>query len=100
MISPLEDLYQSRTNRDRAGTIPDEWNLLLLQRDLDRLISEGLVARVTNIREIPAHSRDQTWYQEIGTGNLYVYVAAGERRAPQFRRHSQAAPPGESHLVQ
>ena len=34
MITPLEDLYRSRTNRDRNGTIPDQWNHVLLQRDL------------------------------------------------------------------
>jgi hypothetical protein len=54
------------------GSIRDEWNLLLLQRDLERLISEGLIERVTNMREIPPDSREKTWYQESGTGNLYV----------------------------
>ncbi len=82
------------------GSIRDEWNLLLLQRDLERLISEGLIERVTNMREIPPNSREKTWYQESGTGNLYVYVAACERGAPEFRRHSEPAPHGGSDMVQ
>ncbi|HKO19386.1 MAG TPA: hypothetical protein VJU82_10925 [Acidobacteriaceae bacterium] len=87
MISPLEDLYQTRTNRDRKGTIPDRWNDALLQRDLERLISEGLVERLTNIREIPPDLREKNWYQEVATGNLYVYIDAWDRGGPEFRRY-------------
>jgi hypothetical protein len=32
-MSPLEDLYLTRTDRDRNGTIPDRWNNVLLIRD-------------------------------------------------------------------
>lgn len=100
MINPLDDLYRTRTNRDRNGTIPDQWNHVLLQRDLEHLISEGLVERVTNIREISNDSREKIWYQEIGTGDLYMYVAAWERGAPEFRRCSETTMNGRSHLIQ
>ena len=64
---------------------------MLLHRDLERLISEGLVERVADVREISTDSREKTWYQEIPTGNLYVYVAPWERGAPEFRRCSELA---------
>lgn len=64
-MSPLEDLYQTRTNHDRRGTIPDEWNHVLLQRDLERLISEGLIERVTDICEFSPDPSETTWCQEF-----------------------------------
>ncbi len=99
-MSPVEDLYQSRTNRDRNGTVPDEWNDELLHRDLERLINDGFVERITNLREISPFEREQTWYKEIVTGNVYVYVAAWERGAPEFRRHTESAAGKQSDLVQ
>lgn len=99
-MSPLEDLYQTRTSRDRNGTISDEWNHALLLRDLDRLIDEGLAERVKNVREISADQRGQTWYRETSTGNLYVYVEGWERGSPEFRRHTKLASVGVSNLVQ
>jgi hypothetical protein len=92
MIGELEDLYQTRTNRDRNGTIPDEWNRVLLFRELDRLICEGAVERVRNVREINPFPREKIWYREISTGNLYVYVAGWERGSPEFRRHTDQVP--------
>ena len=59
-MNPLEDLYQTRTNRDRNGTIPDRWNDVLLHRDLERLINDGLVERITNLREIAPFEREKT----------------------------------------
>lgn len=97
-MSPLVDLYLTRTNRDRNGTIPDKWNNVLLVRDLDRLISEGIVERVTNLREISSFEYEKTWYKEIATGNVYVHVAAWERGAPEFRRHVEVV--AGSNLVQ
>lgn len=86
-MSPLEDMYQTRTNRDRTGTILDRWNDELLHRDLKRLIDEGLVERISDLREFSSDEREKTWYKEVATGNLYVYVAAWERGAPEFRLH-------------
>jgi hypothetical protein len=100
MMSLLEDLYQTRTNRDRNGTIPDQWNHVLLLRDLHRLISDGLVERVSSLREISTDPRDKTWYQEISTGDLYVYVDGWERGSPEFRRHTERASHDGSHLIQ
>jgi hypothetical protein len=91
-MSPLEDLYQTRTNRDRKGTIPDGWNHKLLFRDLDRLICEGSIERLQNIREISADDRKRIFYRETSTGNLYVYVEGWERGFPEFRKHLDQAP--------
>src|SRR5690349_9682787 len=66
-MSPLEDLYLTRTQRNRDGMILDEWNHVLLLRDLDRLVSAGIIDRVKNFREISRHSRDMTWYRENST---------------------------------
>ncbi len=98
-MSPIEDLYQIRTNRDRNGTIPDEWNRVLLARDLDRLISEGLVERALNVREISPDTRDKVWFRELSTGDLYVYVDGWERGSPEFRRYSEPISP-KSSLIQ
>ena len=99
-MSPLEDLYLTRTERNRNGTILDEWNHALLLRDLDRLVSEGMIERVKNIREISPDSRDVTWYRENSSEALYVYVAPCERGAPEFRRVEELARQNESGFVQ
>ena len=99
-MTPLEDLYQTRTARDRNGSILDQWNDVLLHRDLERLINDGLVEIETNIREISSFELEKTWYREIATGNLYVYVAAWERGGPQFRRYIESVADGGSHLIQ
>ena len=99
MTNPLEDLCRTRTNRDRNGTIPDQSNHVLLLRDLERLISQGLVERVTTIREISSDSREKIWYQELATGDLYVYVVPWERGAPEFRRYSELSPYDNPQLV-
>ena len=100
MISPLEDVYRTRPMRDRNGTLLDEWNHVLLHRDLKRLIGEGLVEQMANVLEISPDPRERTWYKELATGNLFVYVAPEERSGPEFRRHVDSAPIGESTLVQ
>lgn len=99
-MTPLEDLYVTRTTRDRNGTLLDQWNHELLQRDLDRLMREGLVERLTNVREISPDSRERTWYREVATGNLYVYVRPDERSGPEFRRYTKSASNSESPLIQ
>jgi len=89
MISPLDDLYQTRTNRDRNGTVLDQWSHVLLLRDLHRLIDEGVVEIVKNVRELSPDTREKTWYREISTGALYVYVAGEERASPEFRQYAE-----------
>lgn len=99
-MTPLDDLYQIRTRRDRAGTLLDQWNHVLLLRDLKRLISEGLIEREFNIREISPDPRKKTWYRELATGHLFVYVAPEERSGPEFRRYRASAETGASPRVQ
>jgi hypothetical protein len=99
-MNPLEDLYQTRTKRDRNGTLIDQWNHELLHRDLERLISEGVVERVTNMREISPDSREKVWYAELPTGNLYVYVAPEERSGPEFRQYTESVPKEETLTAQ
>jgi len=100
MASPLEDLYLTRTERNRNGTILGEWNHVLLLRDLDRLVSEGIIDRVKDFRETSLDSRDMTWYRENSTEALYVYVAPCERGAPEFRLIEESATQSQSDTVQ
>ena len=99
-MNSLEDLYQTRTNRDRNGTISDQWNHVLLLRDLDRLISEGCIEQLRNIHEVSPDLRDKTWYRETATGIVYVYVAGWERGSPEFRRDADRASGEASRLIQ
>jgi hypothetical protein len=99
-MSPLDDLYQTRTNRDRNGTIPDEWSRVLLFRDLDRLIIQGAIERMGNVREISPDPREKTWYREASTGDVYVYVEGGERSSPEFRRYEDQAQSNGSTRIQ
>jgi hypothetical protein len=63
-MTPLEDLFWTRTNRDRVGTIRDGSNHVLLLRDFDRLIGQGLIKRTSDVREISADSRKKIFYEE------------------------------------
>jgi hypothetical protein len=69
-------------------------------RDLERLISEGLVERLRNIREISSDLRDKTWYRETEIEVLYVYVPGWEWGSPEFRRHVEPVPRADSHLAE
>lgn len=71
-----------------------------LHRDLERLIIEGLVERLTDIREHSPDLREKTWYKEVTTERLFVYVAPDERSGPEFRRYTASTSNGESSLVQ
>jgi len=82
-----------------AGFNPITEDILLL-RELHRLIDEGVVERVTNIREISPDQRDKTWYRETASGILYVYVEGWERGSPEFRRFIQTPANEASDLVQ
>jgi hypothetical protein len=99
-MTPLEDLFWTRTKRDRVGTIRDGSNHVLLLRDLDRLIGQGLIKRTSDVREISADSREKIFYQELASGDLYVYVAPWERGGPEFRRYSEFSLYDKSYLVQ
>jgi hypothetical protein len=86
MTGALQDLYETRTARDRDGTVGDEWNRVLLRRDLDRLIAECQVEPVDWLFPPESDSRERKFFHDLGTGEIYVYVAAAERSGPQFRR--------------
>ena len=99
-MNPLEDPCFARTNRDRAGTIPDQITHSLLLRDLERLVGQGLVKRVTGIREISVDSREKIWYQDVASGDLYVYVSPWERGAAEFRRFRESSQSASPQLIQ
>lgn len=86
MCSPLKDLFNTRTDNDRKGTVSSDWNRVLLWRDLNRLVAEGLVEPVQPPADIEPDDRARHYFRDLGTGDLYVYVAGWERGWPQFRR--------------
>jgi hypothetical protein len=86
MLGVLEDLVRTRTNRDRDGTLASPWDEVLLWRDLHRLVEEGLVDPVDGLSRPDFDSLKKRHFRDVGTGSLYIYIPAGEKRSPQFRR--------------
>jgi hypothetical protein len=88
MNGVLQDLYETRTAGDRDGTIGDEWNRVLLWRDLERLIAKGRVVP----SEVPAGEeagfREKRYFRDVATGEIYVHVSGWERGSPEFRKLS------------
>jgi len=82
----LEDLWGTRTNNSRSGTLVGEWDEVLLWRDLHRLAEEGLIEPIDGLSRPGFDTLERRRFRDIETGDVYVYVPAGERRSPQFRR--------------
>ena len=82
------DLWETRTNNSRSGTLVTEWDNVLFWRDLHRLIAEGLVEQTDGPAGIDDGLRDRKYFREVGTGEVYVYLTGWERGSPEFRRHA------------
>ena len=68
------------------GTISTGWNRVLLWRDLQRLVDDGIVERVNCQSDAQADSRERDCFREPATGDVYVYVTGWERGSPEFRK--------------
>lgn len=88
MLGVLEELYQQRTDNDRNGTGSSEWNRVLLWRDLQRLATEGLVAPAEAPEHAESDFRDRTYFGDLGTDEIHVFVAGWERESPEFRKQA------------
>ena len=86
MKGPLADILDTRTEQDKQGTIRSEWDHILFWRDMDRFIEEGLVERAGSIEPTVQDFRERQCFRELGTGDIYVYIAGWERGSPEFRK--------------
>jgi hypothetical protein len=86
MLGVLENIFSTRTDNDRRGTISQEWNRILLWRDLERFIAEGLVERVECKTVSEADFRERQCFRETETGEIYVFIEGWERGCPEFRK--------------
>jgi len=82
----LEDLFETRTNRDRYGTISAEWDLTLLWRDLERLQAEKLVSAIEITSNAASDSLKRLYFRDSETGDVYVFVEGGEKSSPKFHK--------------
>lgn len=79
MAGFLEDVVNVRTNGN--GTLLSEWDDILLWRDLERLIADGMVREITR-----ADGIDGKWFLDCTTNEIYQYLPAWERGSPRFER--------------
>lgn len=87
MAGILDEIFRVRTNGN--GYIEQEWDHILLKRDLARLLAEGRVQEVS----CPPIKNDQ-WPAEIvrkrfrdsQTGDTYEYTDRWDRGVPRFYR--------------
>ena len=86
MAGILEDLFNTRTDHAREGTLHTEWDRILFWRDLRRFIIEGLVEPISCPSTAPKDFRETLCFRDLGTGEVYVYVEGWERGAPGFRK--------------
>ena len=86
MPGTLEDVFRTRTEQNRTGTINSDWNHTLLWRDLDRLIEEGVVAKVECTNDVESSFRKRQCFRDLVTGEVYIYIEGWERGSPEFRR--------------
>jgi hypothetical protein len=84
----LEDVWETRTNNTRTGTVVTEWDKVLLWRDLRRLIAVGLVEPTDGPADNDPDPRERKYFRDVGTGEVYVYISGWERGSPEFRRQA------------
>jgi len=82
----LADLADTRTDHDRTGTIRTEWDNILFWRDIERFIGSGVVVRIGSRGPDRAYPREQQFFREVSTGDIYIYTAGWERGCPEFRK--------------
>lgn len=85
MAGFLKDVFKTRTDNNRKGTVSEEWNHVLLLRDLEPLIADGAIERLSCPKPEEPDFRNRQCLRDLGTGEVYVYVAGWERGSPEFR---------------
>jgi hypothetical protein len=81
-------LSLARTDRYTNGTISGEWDRILLQRELERLIAEGIVEVIDCSPRPDTTFQETRCFRDTGTGDAYLYVDGWERGSPEFRKQT------------
>jgi len=89
MAGVLAEVYNVRTHGN--GCIRSPWDEILLLRDLEQLVAEGLVKVVRETRRTEDHlppsppdGRATKCFQDSQTGEIYEYREGWERGGPCF----------------
>jgi hypothetical protein len=89
MARVLEEIFSLRTKGN--GYIEQEWDDVLLKRDIARLMADG------RVREVPCSPSKSAKYspqgetrcfRDLETGDTYEYVGPWERGGPRFYKLS------------
>jgi hypothetical protein len=72
MAGVLEDLFRARTDRNTNGTISGEWDRILLQRELERLIAEGVVDVIDCSPRPDTIFRERRCFRDVRSGEVYL----------------------------
>ena len=87
MAGPLDEIFRTRTNGN--GHVQQEWDDILLRREISQLVAEGRVAEEP-CEPSPTYPRG--WgtrrFRDLETDNTYEYTGPWERGGPRFRKVS------------
>jgi hypothetical protein len=85
MAGTLDEIFRVRTNGN--GYVQQEWEHILLQRELSQLVAEGRVREEAYPLRKNAKYPEQ-WvtrrFRDLETGGLYEYTGPWERGGPRF----------------
>jgi hypothetical protein len=76
MAGTLDEISRVRTNGN--GYIEQEWDNILLQREISQLVAEG------RVREVACPAWGTRRFHDVETGDTYDYISQGERGLPRF----------------
>ena len=87
MAGPLDGIFRTRTNGN--GYVQQEWNDILLKREILQLVAEG---RVREEPCEPSPTFPEGWgtrrFRDLETGDTYEYTGPWERGGPRFYKVS------------
>ena len=88
MGGDLEEIFRLRTNGN--GYVQQEWDDILLKREILQLIGEG---RVREVPCKPSPTQPGGWgtrrFHDVETGDIYEYSGPWERGGPRFYKVSR-----------
>jgi hypothetical protein len=80
MAGTLGEIFRVRTNGN--GYIEQEWDNILLQREISQLVAEG------RVREVACPASGTRRFHDVETGDTYDYISPTERGLPRFYKIS------------
>jgi hypothetical protein len=89
MAGTLDEIFRVRTNGN--GYVRQEWEHILLMRELSQLVAEGRVREVAcPPRKNEKYGEDWVTrrFRDLETGDTYEYTGPWERGGPRFYKVS------------